>query len=94
MDSTIVCPIGKTLVMGGTKQLTEGVSIDSETPILGKIPVLQFLFSERSKTKQGRQLLILISPQISRAPTAAEATSNQTADTEEKAAKPLKIYGK
>ena len=91
MESTVVCPVGKTLVMGGTKQLTEGVNIDSETPILGKIPVLQFLFSERSKTRQSRQVLILVSPQISRAATAAEATSNQTIDTPEKAAKPLNI---
>ena len=91
MESTVVCPVGKTLVMGGTKQLTEGVNIDSETPFLGKLPVLQYLFSERSKAKSTRQILILISPQISRPATASEATSNQTADTVEKADKPLKI---
>lgn len=91
MDSTIVCPVGKTLVMGGTKQLTEGVNINSETPILGKLPILQFLFSERSKTKGERQVLILISPQINRLPTTAAPVADQTADTQEKAARPLNL---
>ena len=91
METTVVCPVGKTLVLGGTKQLTEGVNINSETPILGKIPVLQFLFSERSKTKQSRQVLILMSPQISRAAIASNPVSDQTADTQEQAAKPLNI---
>ncbi|MEI8039863.1 MAG: pilus assembly protein N-terminal domain-containing protein [Verrucomicrobiota bacterium] len=91
IDSTILCPVGKTLIMGGTKQLTEGVHIDSETPGLGKIPVLKFLFSERTKNREDRQVLILISPQIAKAPTVSAPVSDQTANTPEKAAKPLSI---
>jgi Flp pilus assembly secretin CpaC len=91
MESTVVCPIGKTLIMGGTKQLTEGININSETPILGQIPVLQFLFSSRTKSKTDRQVLILISPQIARAPIAAAPASDQTVDTQAKADKPLSI---
>lgn len=91
IESTVVCPVGKTLIMGGTKQLTEGVNIDSETPFLGKLPILQFLFSERSKASSSRQVLILISPQIARAPTMAAPVSDQTADSQEKANKSLSI---
>ena len=91
LETTVVCPVGKTLIIGGTKQLTEGININSETPILGQVPVLQFLFSNRSKSKTNRQVLILISPQIASAPTPAPAVSDQTADTPEKASKPLSI---
>jgi hypothetical protein len=91
LETTVLCPVGKTLIVGGTKQLTEGININSETPILGQVPVLQFLFSSRSKSKTDRQVLILISPQIASAPTPAPAVSDQTADTPEKANKPLSI---
>ena len=91
MEVSISCPIGKTLILGGHKELTEGVQITSETPILGKVPGLQFLFSERKKDKSQRQVLTLVSVQMSKAPTASAPVSDQTADTEEKAAKPLNI---
>jgi hypothetical protein len=38
-------------------------------------------------------MLILMSPQIARNPTDSAPTSDQTADTPQKAATPLKIYG-
>ena len=91
MDTTISCPIGKTVILGGHKELTEGVSIDSETPILGKIPILQFLFSERTKTKSQRQVLTMVSVQLNRPPTASAPVSDQTADTQKKADQPLSI---
>jgi hypothetical protein len=91
LESTIACPVGKTLIMGGTKQLTEGITIESETPILGKLPGLQFLFSDRKKDKTARQVLILVSPQMAKAPTSAAPVSDQTADTQEKAAKPISV---
>lgn len=91
LESTIVCPVGKTLVMGGTKQLTEGMNINSETPFLGQVPLLQYLFSNRTKTSTDRQVLILVSPQISRIPTSAAPLSDQTADIPEKAAQPISI---
>jgi hypothetical protein len=89
LESTIICPVGKTLVMGGTKQLTEGMNINSETPILGQLPLLQFLFSSRTKTSTDRQVLILISPQLSKVPVASAPISDQTIDTLDKAAEPI-----
>lgn len=91
MEASISCPIGKTLILGGHKELTEGVQITSETPILGKVPGLQFLFSERDKNKAQRQVLTLVSVQLNKAPKASAPVSDQTADTEEKSAKPLNI---
>ena len=91
METSITCPIGKTVILGGHKELTEGVSIDSETPILGKIPGLQFLFSERTKTKSQRQVITLVSVQLNKAPTASAPISDQTTNTLEKADKPLSI---
>ena len=91
IESSLLCPSGKTIIMGGTKQLTEAVNIKSAVPILGSIPVLQFLFSERGHVRDDRQILILVSPQIAKAPIATPALVNETSDTEEKAKKPISI---
>lgn len=91
VDTTISCPVGKTLIVGGTKRLTEGVQIKSGTPILGQLPLLQFLFSEREKIREGRQLLVLVSPQLARSPTSSAPLVEQTLDTEQKADKPISI---
>jgi len=47
--STVTCPVGKTLVMAGADRLTEAVA-KSGVPYLRKVPVLQWLFSERMST--------------------------------------------
>ena len=91
VDSDVLCPVGKTLIMAGTKELTEGVAAKSKVPILGDVPVLQFLFSEREKARQNRRVLILVSPQIAQAPTAAEPLAKETMDTQEKANQPISI---
>jgi len=92
ISSTVQCPVGKTLILGGSKQLTEGVSV-SGTPILSKIPLLSFLFGEKTQSKDQRSVLILISPQIARAPTAAPPAVDQTSGTLEDANKPLTHFG-
>jgi Flp pilus assembly secretin CpaC len=88
MGSTILCPLGKTLIMAGTKQLTEGLTV-SGTPFLSQIPLLNFLFSQKSQTRDERRVLILISPQISRAPTPAPPAVEQTIGTMQDANKPV-----
>ena len=92
ISSSIQCPIGKTLIMGGSKQLTEGVT-RSGTPVLGKVPLMSFLFSEKTETRDERSVLIMISPQIARAPSAAPALVEQTSGTAAEAEKPLTPLG-
>lgn len=91
VDSTVVCPVGKTLILGGTRQLTESINVNSETPILGRIPLLQFFFSERGKMRRDRQVLVLVSPQLARAPEDSRPAVEQTQDTLKKSEEPLSI---
>jgi len=91
-SSSVSCPIENTLILGGTKQLTEKFTTEG-TPILGKIPLLSFLFSEKKSTRVDRRVLILISPQISRAPTAAPPAVEQTIGTVERSNQPVTNLG-
>jgi type II secretory pathway component GspD/PulD (secretin) len=92
ISSAVQCGIGKTLIMGGTKQLSEGLNV-SGTPILEKIPILNFLFSERKQTRDARQVLILMSPQMAPLPTSAPPAVEQTAGTLEQVEKPVTTLG-
>ena len=92
ISSTILCPIGKTLILGGTKQLTEAINVTG-TPILRDIPVLNFFFSQKNKSFNDRRVLILISPQIASAPTSAPPAVKETVGTIEDANKPLTTLG-
>ena len=91
LESTLLCPVGQTMIMAGTKQLTESINIKSAVPLLSKVPVLQFIFSEKGHLKTDRQILVLVSPQIAGPPTAAQPLVDQTSETTNKANKPLSI---
>ncbi|MBU2836320.1 hypothetical protein HF673_11205 [Acidithiobacillus thiooxidans] len=65
MHTTV--PNGKTLIMGGADQMT-GTDDNSETPGLGKIPVLGDLFKGINDQGKRSQLVILIHAQIHHAP--------------------------
>jgi hypothetical protein len=54
---------GETLVIGGLTRYNETDQI-SETPILGRVPILRWLFSRTSKSIQKTNLVIFISPTI------------------------------
>ena len=53
----------ETLLFGGLEQESRSQS-SSGVPILSRIPVLKWLFSSRSKSKQRDQLIILIKPTV------------------------------
>ncbi len=56
---------GDTAVIGGVSSVDEGVS-QSGVPVLSKIPVLGWLFKNRSRNRSNAELLIFITPKILR----------------------------
>jgi len=89
IESTIRCPIGKTLVLGGVSDLVEGASKEG-VPFLKSIPILSWLFSEKNHSVKNRKLLILISPQIAPAPTRSSPLSRHSDEILKEAERPVK----
>ncbi len=56
---------GDTAVIGGVSSVQEGVS-QSGVPVLDRIPVLGWLFKNRTRTRSNAELLIFITPKILR----------------------------
>jgi len=61
--TTVSMPDGGTLLLGGLKYY-EQLDAVSEVPVLGKIPVLGFLFSRKGSYTNRRNLIILIKAEI------------------------------
>jgi general secretion pathway protein D len=61
--TTVTMPDGGTLLLGGLKFYDE-VDATSEVPLIGKIPILSFLFSRKGRYVNRRNLVALISAQI------------------------------
>jgi type IV pilus assembly protein PilQ len=54
---------GSTAVIGGIYQSTENTS-RAQTPILGNIPILGYLFRNRSLRTENAELMIFVTPRI------------------------------
>ena len=63
VETRVSVPDGGTLLLGGHK-LTAEVELESGVPVLSKIPIIGRAFSNRSKVKDQRILLILVRPTI------------------------------
>ena len=63
VQTRVSVPDGATLLLGGQK-LTAEVEKESGVPILSRIPILGRAFSNRSKVKDHKILLILVKPTI------------------------------
>ena len=63
VETRVSVPDGGTLLLGGQK-LTAEVELESGVPVLSKIPFFGRLFSNRSKLKDQKILLILVRPTI------------------------------
>ena len=63
IETRVNVPDGGTLLLGGHK-LTAEVELESGVPVLSKIPIIGRAFSNRSKVKDQRILLILVQPTI------------------------------
>lgn len=64
MSSTLIMREGETIVLGGLIQETESET-RTQTPILGSIPLLGYLFSNTSKSTNKSELIIYVTPHIS-----------------------------
>jgi general secretion pathway protein D len=63
LATTVSVPDKGTLLLGGQRLVGE-VEIEAGVPVLSKMPFINRLFTNRSKTKDERTLLILIKPTI------------------------------
>ncbi len=88
VETTIACPLGQTMVLGGMKSLIEQSSNEG-FPFLRSIPVLSWFFSEKNKMMQNNKVLILVSPQIVGATTPARPVSEETAPALKESSTPV-----
>jgi type II secretory pathway component GspD/PulD (secretin) len=88
IETTINCPIGQTMVLGGMKSLVEQSSNEG-VPFLRSIPVVSFFFSEKNTMLQNSKVLILVSPQIVGATTPSRPVSEETAPTLKESSTPV-----
>lgn len=85
--SQVVCGLDKTLVMSGNSVVTDTVT-DDGVMFLKKIPVLGYLFNEKSKSKEATSVLVLISPRLAEAPRDGTIDIQDIRATEQKVAQP------
>ena len=63
VQTTVVVPDGGTVVMGGLKYMTEGRN-EFGPPVLSKIPYLNRLFKNVAYGREGRSILIMVTPRV------------------------------
>ncbi|MEZ6142402.1 MAG: hypothetical protein R3B84_17725 [Zavarzinella sp.] len=63
VDTTVVVPDGGTVVMGGLKYMAEGRN-EFGPPVLSKIPYVSRLFKNVAYGRDGRSILIMVTPRI------------------------------
>jgi type II secretory pathway component GspD/PulD (secretin) len=62
-QTVVVVPDGGTVVMGGLKYMTEGRN-EFGPPVLSKIPYLNRLFKNVAYGREGRSILIMVTPRV------------------------------
>ena len=62
-ETTVMVKDGSTIIIGGLRK-DEKISSYEQTPILGKIPILNFLFKSGSKSTERTELLVMLTPHI------------------------------
>lgn len=63
VQTVVVVPDGGTVVMGGLKYMTEGRN-EFGPPVLSKIPYLNRLFKNVAYGREGRSILIMVTPRV------------------------------
>jgi Flp pilus assembly secretin CpaC len=88
IETTINCPVGQTMVLGGMKSLIEQSSNEG-VPFLRSVPVVSWFFSEKNQMLQDSKVLILVSPQIAGATSVARPVSEETAPALQESGTPV-----
>lgn len=89
IETSLNCPIGHAVIMGGMNKLLEGVD-ESATPILRSVPVLKHLFSEKASSRIEKRLLVLMSCHVVGTPRPAIPVSEETLKLLEETKTPAK----
>ncbi len=63
LESNVLIKSGDTLAIGGLLQ-DETIKGRSKVPVLGDIPVVGYLFQERTNSRQKRNLLVFVTPTV------------------------------
>ena len=63
VQTTVTCPDGGTVLLGGMKRLSEG-RVEAGTPILNKIPYIQRLFANTAIGMDTQSVMIMVTPRI------------------------------
>jgi tetratricopeptide (TPR) repeat protein len=63
LSSTAILTVGQTLVLGGGTQEEKSKTSD-DVPVLGRVPLLQYLFSSKVSTNKDTSLVFLITPRL------------------------------
>ena len=89
IETTVNCPVGKTIVLAGMKSLVEQSSMEG-VPFLRSVPAISWFFSEKNTRKEDSKVLILMSPRIAGMPIETAPISEQTAPTLQESETPVK----
>jgi Flp pilus assembly secretin CpaC len=88
IETTLNCPLGQTMVLGGMKSLIEQSSNEG-VPFLRSVPAISWFFSEKNRVKEDSKVLILLSPRIAGAPIKTAPTRDQTMPTLQESQRPV-----
>jgi len=88
IETTLNCPLGHTMVLGGMKSLIEQSSNEG-VPFLRSVPAISWFFSEKNRVKEDSKVLILLSPRIAGATIETAPVREQTAPTLQESERPV-----
>lgn len=77
IETIAVIPEGYMLALGGFIEKEESLS-ETKVPILGDLPGVGFFFKDKTKVKQRKEMIILITPRVLMAPTEAARVTSET----------------
>jgi type IV pilus assembly protein PilQ len=63
VETTVLVDNGETVVLGGVYERNKTVSKE-QVPLLGDIPVVGYLFKQKTETDNNSELLIFITPKV------------------------------
>lgn len=84
ISSTAILELGQTLVLGGGTQEEKSKNVNA-TPIIGDVPLLQYLFRESVSVKADTSLIFLITPRLAETVDDAEEVENAAGEKGEQA---------
>ena len=62
-STTIRCKIGESIFLSGLVQVL-GNHLNSKTPLLGDIPLVNLFFSQKVSDKQKKEVLLVLTPRV------------------------------